>query len=399
MHCGGFASDLQNGRFGVVGVLLKRAKLPRYRFTAPTTKDPMAPFQLDTALGLGVVELGIFATLILSGILMLQVYIYYVCSADRALVKVLVACRFVCHTIAIAQAIYYWTVTLARVSEKPGTVAGLSFGMVFETLITFLAYFIHRVYRFSRNAWICALIAALCLLRLVGGVALSVESFRNLPHEPDYFREQMRLKWLFTLTFSLSASVDVFVAVALCVYVHRWKAAPAMKTCVVPFRSGVPTSLIVPCSRTSQLIHRVMFWSIQTGLITSVVSVAVIICLQAMPDNYVWIGVFAVLGKLYSNSFLASLNIRSLHRKLDADAQRNPFALFSDDSVEYTERRTPRDVEFAKPPASTIDCISASGPTTIPNPTCRSGASLDGSRSRSTISGETSDELKSSCSS
>lgn len=43
-----------------------------------------------------------------------------------------------CHTIATSQAIYYWTVTLANVGEKPGTVGGLSFGMVFETLITFL---------------------------------------------------------------------------------------------------------------------------------------------------------------------------------------------------------------------------------------------------------------------
>ncbi|KAJ6596146.1 hypothetical protein DFH09DRAFT_127888 [Mycena vulgaris] len=298
-------------------------------------------FQLESPLGLGVLELGIFATLILFGILIVQVYIYYICSSDRALVKTLVAIVFgleVGHTVATSHSIYHWTVTLANVAQKPGTVSGLSYGMVFETLITFLvqAYFIHRVYRFSGNGWICALIGTLCLLRFVGGVALSVESFLNLPHEPDYFSPQIRLGWLLTATFSIGASVDLFVAASLCVYVHRWKSAPTMKT-------------------TSQLIHRIMFWSIQTGLVTSLVSVTVIVCLQAMKRNYVWIGIFSILGKLYSNSFLASLNIRSLHRKLDAQALRNSFAVFSDDSMDRTERQSPTDVEFAAPSTSTID--------------------------------------------
>lgn len=325
----------------------------------------MAPFQLDTMLGLGVLELGIFASSVLCGILLLQVYIYYVCSADRVLVKILVAIILVleiCHTVATIHAIYSWTVTLARVAEKPGTVAGLSWAMVLETLITFLvqAYFIERVHRFSKNAWLCALVALLCVLRLISGVALSVESFLNLEHEPDYFSLQKRLGWLLTATFTLAASVDVSVAVALCVYVHRWKSAPAMKS-------------------TSQLIHRVMFWSIQTGLITSFVSVTVIICLQTMPDNYVWIGVFSMLGKLYSNSFLASLNIRSLHRKLDT--QCNTFALFSGDSIDGTRRPPPRDVEFADLSHSTVDGAPEfrAAPDTTPTP--KRSCSSDGTKS------------------
>lgn len=50
----------------------------------------MAPFQLDTTLGLGIVELGIFASLILFGVLVVQIYIYYVCTSDRTLVRILV---------------------------------------------------------------------------------------------------------------------------------------------------------------------------------------------------------------------------------------------------------------------------------------------------------------------
>ncbi|KAF8199204.1 hypothetical protein K438DRAFT_1933323 [Mycena galopus ATCC 62051] len=309
----------------------------------------MAPFRLDSTLGLGVIELGIFATLVLLGILITQVYVYYLCNADRTSVKILasrcisqivaaVLILELCHSGVAIQAIYYWTVTLVDVQDKPGTILGLSLGMVFETLVTFLVqtYHIDRVYRFSQNGWISAFLFTLCLLRLGGGIAISVGSFMNLAHEPDYFSLQHRLGWLITTILTVGASVDVLVATSLCVYVHRWKTAPTMKT-------------------TSELINRIIFWSIRTGLITSLVSVAIVVCFQTMKDNYVWIGIFTVLGKLYSNSLLASLNSRSLHRRLDAQTCHS-FALFSDDSMNGIGG----DVEFAgstaeRPPRSVSD--------------------------------------------
>jgi hypothetical protein len=51
-------------------------------------------FKLDGNLGLGITELGIFAGLIMFGILVLQVYMYFLCSADRAAVKYLVRIIF-----------------------------------------------------------------------------------------------------------------------------------------------------------------------------------------------------------------------------------------------------------------------------------------------------------------
>ncbi|KAJ6482290.1 hypothetical protein C8R47DRAFT_1321950 [Mycena vitilis] len=285
-------------------------------------------FRLESTLGLGVLELGIFATLVLLGILVLQVYVYYICNSDRAFVKILVAVIFaleMCHAGFTVQAVYYWTITLGSTADKPGTVPGLSFAMLFETLITFCGYYIHRVYQFSRNAWVGAFLSGMCLLRLTGGIALSVWALLNLTHEPDYFSLQNRVGWLVTATLTIGAAVDVSIAASLCLYVYSWKTAPTMRTC---------------------LINRIMFWSIQTGLVTSLVSVAVVVCFQTMKQNYVWIGIFAVLGKLYSNSLLASLNIRSLHRKLDARTL-NSFALFSEDYVEDSAGAN-TDVEFAR---------------------------------------------------
>ncbi|KAJ7670099.1 hypothetical protein DFH06DRAFT_1321117 [Mycena polygramma] len=324
-------------------------------------------FRLESTLGLGVVELGIFATLVLLGILVLQVYVYYICNSDRAFVKILVAVIFtleMCHTGFTVQAVYYWTITLGSTQDKPGTVSGLSFAMVFETLITFSGYYIHRVYQFSRNAWVGVLLCGMCLLRLTGGIALSVWTLLNLPHEPDYFSLQNRVGWLVTATLTIGASVDVSIAASLCLYVYSWKTAPTMKT-------------------TSQLINRIMFWSIQTGLVTSLVSVAVVVCFQTMKQNYVWIGIFAVLGKLYSNSLLASLNIRSLHRKLD-DRTLNSFALFSEDYVDETGGAN-TDVEFAG--NSSMRCAEdcACGANTTAATPVASAASISTNATHSTL--------------
>lgn len=105
----------------------------------------------------------------------------------------------------------------------------------------------------------------LCLLRLAGGITLTVGSFLNLPHEPDYFALQDRLAWLVTATFSVGAGVDVFVAGSLCVYVYRWKTEPVMKTYADLFDFDcLWNDIDCIVFRTSQLINRIMFWSIRT---------------------------------------------------------------------------------------------------------------------------------------
>ncbi|KAJ7166199.1 hypothetical protein C8R46DRAFT_1276058 [Mycena filopes] len=322
----------------------------------PPTAGNNNHFQLVSASGLGALELGIVCGVFLFGMLVVQVYVYYICNSDRPLVRLLVAAVFIleaAHTIATAQAIYYWTITLGDVPNKPGTVPGLGLGMIFEMLLTFLVqtYYIRRVHLFSTNTPLAAVLFTLSLLRLGGGITLAVGSFLNLSHEPDYFALQDRLAWLVTTTFSVGAGVDVCVAASLCVYVWRWKREPVMKT-------------------TSQLVNRIVFCSIQTGLITSVVSVTVVVCFQLMKDNYIWMGVFAILGKLYSNSLLASLNIRSLRRKMDP----RTFALFSDDS--QIDGLVPDDVEFAR--GSSVETDATLSTSVGPEPqTTPADSSLD----------------------
>ncbi|KIK56910.1 hypothetical protein GYMLUDRAFT_263495 [Collybiopsis luxurians FD-317 M1] len=47
-----------------------------------------------------------------------------------------------------------------------------------------------------------------------------------------------------------------------------------------------------------------------TGLLTSIISVITVICYVTMPTNTVWILVYTLLAKSYSNSMLVALNAR-----------------------------------------------------------------------------------------
>ncbi|KAJ7277432.1 hypothetical protein C8J57DRAFT_1465984 [Mycena rebaudengoi] len=124
-------------------------------------------FKLDGNLGLGITELGIFAGLIMFGILVLQVYMYFLCSADRATVKYL--------SFATAHAIYEWTVTMSDVKEKSGTVYGLGLGMkagwllsislLFSDFYLMENNFIHPQYRLRHGRHLYVWMGILAILR------------------------------------------------------------------------------------------------------------------------------------------------------------------------------------------------------------------------------------------
>ncbi|EKM52288.1 uncharacterized protein PHACADRAFT_260594 [Phanerochaete carnosa HHB-10118-sp] len=62
--------------------------------------------------------------------------------------------------------------------------------------------------------------------------------------------------------------------------------------------------------RTDSLINIMLAYTINTGLITSLVSIASLIAHATMPYNYVFLAVFFPLSPLYVNALLASYNAR-----------------------------------------------------------------------------------------
>ncbi|KAF8958191.1 hypothetical protein BDZ97DRAFT_1009766 [Flammula alnicola] len=243
---------------------------------------------------LGAVEVSTFLSLILYGVSLSQGYTYFRRSQeDRLALKALVSLLLfleTCHSFTAAMAVYYDTVTRWQSAEANSY--PISTNVMVETLVTLVVqcFFTFRIYRLSDSLLITIACLFLVLLRFIGGVVLVVELYLDVPNHPNGLSMVVQFSWLITSSLAVGGAADVLIAIFMTYYLRKFDS---------------PTNL----KSTTDIINRLVRWSLKTGLITSMTSVAVIICFQAM-QNMVWFGLYIILAKLYSNSLLVSLNAR-----------------------------------------------------------------------------------------
>ncbi|KAF5319718.1 hypothetical protein D9619_008607 [Psilocybe cf. subviscida] len=92
------------------------------------------------------------------------------------------------------------------------------------------------------------------------------------------------------VSFAAAVAADSTVAISLCALLFH-------------SRTGI--------KRTDSIVRILMAFSINTGLLTSICALACLITYAIWPKNFIFIGFYFVLSKLYVNSLLASLNARS----------------------------------------------------------------------------------------
>jgi len=98
---------------------------------------------------------------------------------------------------------------------------------------------------------------------------------------------------------ALAAAGDVLIALVLCTMLQRSRTG---------FR------------RTDTMINKLMLFTINTGLLTSLCAVASLISIVAAPSTFIYIAFYFTLGRLYSNSLMATLNARKSIRGEDPEA-------------------------------------------------------------------------------
>ncbi|KAF7317474.1 hypothetical protein MKEN_00833600 [Mycena kentingensis (nom. inval.)] len=278
-----------------------------------TPTFPMASAGLDSPLLLGVLEIGVFISLVLFGIVFLQGFAYFSrsCARDPLWLKFFVGIILtmeLAHTVCAAHAIYYFTILQAGTPArlKKANTYSLSLTPVFETLITAMvqAFFAWRIRQLSgrrRSDWrgwcLPTLCWVLCLVRFVGGMAMAVEGFLDIPLQPNYFHYADTYAWIISGALDVGVLLDVIITLSMCWYIRKLNS---------------PYNL----HGSEVLIRRLVNWTIQTGLITSLTSIAVVITFWTMKHNFIWLALYTLLAKLYSNSLLVSLNARPMNRAL-----------------------------------------------------------------------------------
>ncbi|KAJ7916720.1 hypothetical protein B0H13DRAFT_1996844 [Mycena leptocephala] len=225
----------------------------------------MVPPTFDAAPTIGALEIGILVAVCLFGAVSAVLY-YTRFPSDSLFIKSLVSCLVwsldLSHTIAICNAIYIITV------QQYGHPEHLEFG-----------WFAYRLFKFSHSIYLPLLCCVLSTLRACGSVVVGVLSFQGITVSTFVHK----YGWIVETLLIIGAITDI------CFGWHgeRYK-------------------------KMELLVNRLMQWSIvlKCAALVSLGAIALLTCFVAMRDNFAWIGVSAVLPKLFSNSLLFALNVR-----------------------------------------------------------------------------------------
>ncbi|KAF5374103.1 hypothetical protein D9615_008839 [Tricholomella constricta] len=246
---------------------------------------------------LGPLLIGYTIGIFLFGLSSVQTYLYYQDFVnDPRLLRKLVAAVWIidfAHQICCSHFVYsviitsYGNVHLFDGLSPPGSVPAV---IVLSTLSVglVLAFYNYRIW-IARGQWVTSIILfALLLVRIICGfiaagytanatsIAFSVNNY----------------KWFATAAYIVGAVEDVIMTVALA---HDWSTLR---------RSEV--------YKSARLIDRVVIWLVGTGIITSIMAIALVIsfALKAQ-ENLLWTVFNLPMPGFFANSLLVTLNARS----------------------------------------------------------------------------------------
>ncbi|KJA21983.1 hypothetical protein HYPSUDRAFT_139786, partial [Hypholoma sublateritium FD-334 SS-4] len=229
-----------------------------------------------------------------------QAWYYFCHQKDKWPVKSMVAAVLVFDTIhqcLIVHTVYVYVITnwgnpvyLERILYLFSTKVEVLFnGLTALVVQSFLAI---RLWRFSgRKSLVAGFIGALVL----GEFGL----YNSFVLHMTTFVELAKLKYLSILVNALAAAGDLTIAAGLCINLHL-------------SRTGL--------SRSNAMINMLILFSVNTGALTCLCAVASLISIVCAGDTFLYISFFFCIGRLYTNSLLATLNGRKMIRSAGSAA-------------------------------------------------------------------------------
>ncbi|RDX47541.1 hypothetical protein OH76DRAFT_1484668 [Lentinus brumalis] len=223
---------------------------------------------------------------------MFNYYIRYQC--DELQLKALVATVFVMETMhqgVITYTIYTYLVTdYANEDALDRIIKALVIMVIMEAVTALIvqSFFAMRIHRLSTNKFVVLPVIALTVTEFCVSVAYAVKAvfYKTFP-------ELAKHKGL-SLAMNVSAALtDVTIAAILCTILQRSKTG---------------------YERSDRLVNKLMAFTINTGLVTSTCACVSLITYLARPGSFVYMSFFLLMGRLYSNSLLATLNARQRFR-------------------------------------------------------------------------------------
>ncbi|KAF8630778.1 hypothetical protein AX15_002728 [Amanita polypyramis BW_CC] len=272
---------------------------------------------------MGVMFVGIIISGILHGMALIQTHHYYSeYRNDQLSMKIMVGVVMVADFVHLAlttHALYDYLITnyydpmvLQRLTWSISTEAvfvGINGGLV-------QIYYAIRVWRLSHNLLLICLIGTLVLIQNAFGLVCVVLALRL-----KTFQEFLSVTpWAVSLN-AVSATIDVVTSASVVVLLHRSR-----------------TGLV----RSDGMINHLIFFTVNTGVLTSVCAIAALISLIIAPRMLVYSAFYIIIGGLYTNSFLASVNARRtiMHSKEETGLQLTSVECYDLSTVPSIETAT-----------------------------------------------------------
>ncbi|KAH9039808.1 hypothetical protein EDB85DRAFT_222314 [Lactarius pseudohatsudake] len=273
----------------------------------------------------GAAFVGLLVSTMLFGLTIAQTWFYFwnYRHRDTKLLKLFIAfLRFMdaSHTITCAYVIYWYLIlNFGNVESLRDSIWAMDVSIIFSVIIgsSVQLYYARRVYALTRSIILLILIVVVivvgsgkCSCYPLGCTSV-ITSLRVFVGAALYLvAKQFALKrfsgahsyvWPSYTTVGAVALADGLVATSMCWSLYRR-------------RTGF--------AKTDSIILTLMVYSINSGLLTSVLGITAIICFVTLPTTMVSLALSWVLTKCYLNSLLAMLNSRNYVRdRSDPDSE------------------------------------------------------------------------------
>ncbi|KAI0751311.1 hypothetical protein C8Q80DRAFT_566226 [Daedaleopsis nitida] len=246
---------------------------------------------------MGALLIGVIISGVMYGISCSQIYYYYSrYPNDKQTIKLLVMAVWTADTIhqaLISHSIYWYLVTEYGNSSA---MTLLNKTIVVEVLFNGFTglfvqgFFAMRVYKLSeKKLYLFVPVALLVVAEFGVSVVYTIKAFGL-----HTFIDLTQLRGLSICMNVFAAAADVAIAAILCTILHTSRTNFA---------------------RSNTLINKLIVFAVNTGLLTSVCACISLITFFTVPDTFIYICFYFLIGRLYSNSLMATLNARQSLRE------------------------------------------------------------------------------------
>ncbi|KAI3603794.1 hypothetical protein WG66_006693 [Moniliophthora roreri] len=254
----------------------------------------MAAPLFDMGYTFGAFLLAVIVSSCLYGVMCLQTWYYFRNYNDRLLLRGIVLAILALETIHITlaiHAIYHYLILnfgnpFALVEEVCILKATIPATVLITTIVHL--FYAARIYQLShqRDWWTPTIV---CILKAIE-FAVTINAARVRFYIA--IAENERVMTMAIAGFASAVANDIVCAVALSYYLHT-------------SRSGIKS--------TDTLINKLIAYAIHNGALTSLTSISIVVLIAPKPKNLVYFSMFEVIGNLYANSLLSTLNSRKSH--------------------------------------------------------------------------------------